>query len=217
MRKLAQGPWGVRRERTKSLVFRTSPLWRYQLSFRPICNADINELPGMASRHSDLDRSVRAALLVVSFVNADSPKMQPGPHIWLLGHERSSLPVQFAPASGAAAGIHASSIPELPAKIASDNSLTTGVIRPAVVTPPMHTRDVTHTRDVLVVNASHATMACLSPLGRDSRIEPRTCNTSKTSTGHDTSLRSKACMTSHSRYTPSSSHSSMESETHHAR
>lgn len=216
MRKLAQGPWGVRRERTKSLVFHTSPLWRYQLSSRPICNADITELPGMANRHSDLDFSVLAAFLLVSVVYAKSSKMQPEQHTWLLGRERSSSPVQAAPASGAAA-FPASPLPELPAKSASDDSLATDVIRPAVVTPPMRTRDVTHTRDVLVVNASHATMACLSPLGRDSRIEPRTCNTSKTSTGHDTSLGSKAFMTSHSRHTPSSSHPSRESETHNAR
>ena len=186
------------------------------MSARPICNGDITELPGMANRHSDFDFSILAALLLVSVVYAKSSKMQPGQHTWLLGHERSSPPVQAAPASGTAA-LPASPIPELPAKSASDDSLATDVIRPAVVTPPMHTRDVTHTRDALVVNASHTTMACLSPLGRDSRFEPRTCNTSNTSTGCDTSLGSKACMTFHSRYTRSSSHSSMESETHHAR
>lgn len=216
MRKLAQGPWGVRRERTKSLVFHTSPLWRYQLSSRPICIADTNELPFMANRHSGLDRSVLAALLLLSVVHVDSPKIRPEQHIWLLGHERSSAPVQAAPASGTGA-FPASPIPELPAKSPSDDSLATDVIRPAVVTPPIHTRDVTHTRDALVVNASHTTMACISPLERDSRIEPLTCNASSTSTGHDSSLGSKACMTSHSRYTASSSHSSMESETHHAR
>lgn len=216
MRKLAQGPWGVRRERTKSLVFHTSPLWRYQLSARPICNADIAESPGMANRRSGLDFSILAALLLVSVVYAKSSKMQPGQHTWLLGHERSSPPVRAAPASGTAA-LPASPIPELPAKSASDDSLATDVIRPAVVTPPMDTGDATYARDVLVVNASHTAMACLSTLGRDSRIEPRTSNTSNTSTGHDTSLGSKACMTSHSRYTASSAHSSMESETHHAR
>lgn len=216
MWKLAQGPWGVRRERTKSLVCHTSPLWRYQLSARPICNADIAELPGMANRHSDLDFPILAALLLVSVVYAECSKMQPGQHTWILGHERSSPPVQAAPASGTAA-LPASPIPELPAKSALDDSLATDVIRPAVVTPPMHTRDITHARDVLVVKASHATMACLSPLGRDSRIASRTCNTSNTSMGHDTSLGSNACTTSHSRYTPSWSHSSMESETHHAR
>ena len=216
MRKLAQGPWGVRRERTKSLVCHTSPLWRYQLSARPICSADIAELPGMANRHSDLDFSILAALLLVSVVYAESSKMQPGQHTWFLGHERSSPPVQAAPASGTAA-LPASPIPELPAKSASDESQATDVIRPAVVRPPMHTRDVTRTRDVSVVDASHTAMAYLSPLGRHSRIEPRTCNTSNTSTGCDTSLGSKACMTPHSRYTASSSHSSMESETHHAR
>lgn len=216
MRKLAQGPWGVRRERTKSLVFHTSPLWRYQLSSRPICNADITEFPGMANRHSDLDFSVLAALLLVSVVYAKSSNTQPGQHTWLLGHERISPLVQADPASGTGA-FPGSPIPELPAKSASDDSLATDVIRPAVVTPPMHTRDVTHTRDALVVNAFHTTMACLSPLGPDSRIEPLTCNTSNISTGHDSSLGSKACMTSHSRHTPSSSHSSMESETHDAR
>ena len=217
MRKLAQGPWGVWRERTKSLVCHTSPLWRYQLSSRLICNADINELPGMASRHSDLDRSVRAALLVVFVVNAESPKMQPGQHIWLLGHERSSLPVEVAPASGAAAGIHSSFIPELPAKIASDESLATGVIRPAVVTPPLPAKGASRDRDLLAVNASHATTACHSPMARDTRIASLTCNSPNASTGCDSSLGSKACMTSHSRYTASSSHSSMESETNHAR
>lgn len=186
------------------------------MSSRPICKADITKLSGMTNRHSDVDFSILAAPLLVSVVDAKSSKMQPGQHTWFLGHERSSPPAQAAPDSGTAA-LPASPIPELPAKSASDDSLATGVIRPAVVTPPMHTRDVTHTRDVLVVNASHATMACLSPLGRDSRIEPLTCNTSSTSTGPDTSLGSKACMTFQSRYTPSSSHSSMESETHHAR
>ena len=150
MRKLAQGPWGVRRERTKSLVCHTPPLWRYQLSSRPICNADTNELPFMANRHSDLDRSVLAALLHVY-----SPKIPSEQHICLLGHERSSSPVQANPASGTGA-FPASPIPELPAKSAADDSLATDVIRPAVVTPPMHARDVTRARDALVVNASHA-------------------------------------------------------------
>lgn len=147
-----------RTERTKSLVCPTSPLWRYQLSSRPICNADITELPGAANHHSDLDRSVRAALLFLSVVHVDSPKIRPEQHIWLLGRQRRSSPVQAAPVSGSAA-LPAGPIPELPAKSASDDSLATDVIRPAVVTPPMHTRDVTHTRDVLVVNASHAPMA----------------------------------------------------------
>lgn len=213
MRKLAQGPWGVRRERTKSLVFHTSPLWRYQLSSRPICNADITELPGMANRHSDLDFSVHAALLLVSVVYAKSSKMQPRQHTWFLGHERSSPPVQAAPASGTAA-FPASPIPELPAKSASDDSLATDVIHPAVVTPPLPTKDASRVWDVLVVNASDTPMARLSPVAR---IEPLTCNTSNTSTGSDASVGSKACMASHSRITPSSSHSSMESETHHAR
>lgn len=216
MRKLAQGPWGVRRERTKSVVFHTSPLWRYQLSSRPICNADITELPGLANRHSNLGFSVHAAFLLVCVVYAKSSKMQPKQHTWLLGTERSSSPAQAAPTSGTAA-LPASPIPELPAKSASDDSLAAGVVRPAVVTPPMHTRDVTHARDVLVVNASHTATACISPLGRDSRIEPLTCNSSNTSTGYDTSFGSKACMRSHSRYTPSSSHSSVESETRDAR
>ena len=186
------------------------------MSPRPICNADTNELPFTINRHSDLDRSVRADLVLLSVLHVGSPKIQPEQHTWLLGRERSSSPVQAAPASGTAA-LPASPIPELPAKSASDDSLATDVIRPAVVKHPMRTRDVTRTRDSLVVNTSHATMACLSPLGRDSRIEPNICNTSNTSTGCDSSLGSKACMTSHSRYTPSSSHSSMESETHHAR
>ncbi len=186
------------------------------MSPRPICNADTNELPFTTNRHSDLDRSVRADLVLLSVLHVDSPKSRPEQHIWLLGHERSSPPVQAAPASSAAA-FPASPIPELPAKSASDDSPATDVIRPAVVTSPMHTRDVAHARDVLVVNASHTATACLSPLGHDSRIESRTCNTSNTSKGHDTSVGSKACMTSHSRHTPSSSRSSMESETHHAR
>lgn len=213
---IGSGAMGGPEERTKSLVCHTSPLWRYQLSSRPICNADITELPGMANRHSDLDFSILAALLLVSVVDARFSKMQPGQHTWFLGHESSSPPVQAAPASGTAA-LPASPIPELPAKSASDDSRAPDVICPAVVPPPMHTRDVTHTRDVLEVKASHTTMACLSPLGRDSRIRPRTRNTTNTCTGHDTSLGSKACMTSHSRYTPNSSHASMESETHHAR
>lgn len=186
------------------------------MSSRPICIADITEFPGMANRHSDLDFSVLAALLLVSVVYAKSSNMQPGQHTWLLRHERISPPVQADPASGTGA-FPASPIPELPAKSASDDSLATDVIRPAVVTPPMHTRDVTHTRDALVVNASLTTMACLSPLGRDSRIAPLTCNSPNASTGCDSSLGSKACMTSDSRYTASSSRSSMESETHHAR
>lgn len=216
MRKLAQGPWGVRRERTKSLVFHTSPLWRYQLSSRPICNADITELPGMANRHSDLDFSVLAAFLLVSVVYAKSSKMQPEQHTWLLGRERSSSPVQAAPASGAAA-FPASPLPELPAKSASDDSLATGVIHPAVAIPPMPAKVESQARDVLLVNASHATMARLSPMARDSRIAPLTCNSPDPFTGCDSSLGSKACMTSHTRNTASSSHSSMESETHHAR
>ena len=121
----------------------------------------------MANRYSDLDFSVLAALLLVSVVCAKSSKMQPEQHTWLLGHECSSSPVQAAPASSAAA-FPASPVPELPAKSASGDSLATDVMRPAVATPPMHTRDVTHARDVLVVNASHANMACISPLGRDS-------------------------------------------------
>ena len=186
------------------------------MSSRPICNGDITELPGMANRHSGLDLSVRAALVLFSVLHVDSPKIRPEQHIWLLGRQRSSSPVQAAPASGAAA-FPASPVPELPAKSASDDSLATDVIRPAVVRPPMHTWDVANTRDVLVVNASHTAMACLSPLGRESRLVPLTCDTSNTSTGCDSSVGSKACMPSHSRYTPSSSHSSMESETHHAR
>lgn len=186
------------------------------MSSRHICNADITKLPGMTNRHSHLDFSVRAALLLVSVVHVDCPKIKPEQHIWLLGHERSSAPVQGAPAGGAAA-FPASAVPELPAKSASDDSLATDVIRPAVVAPALPTKDVSRAWDVLVVNASHTPIACLSPRARESRIEPHTCNTSNTSTEHDTSLGSEACMTSHSRYTPSSSHSSMESETHHAR
>lgn len=64
------------------------------MSSRPICNADTNELPGMASRHSGPDLSVRAALLHV-----DSLKIPPEQHICLLGRERSRPPVQAAPAN----------------------------------------------------------------------------------------------------------------------
>lgn len=213
---IGSGPWGVRRERTKSLVFHTSPLWRYQLSARPICNADITELPGMANRHSDLDFSIRAALLLVPVVYAKSSTMQPGQHTWFLGHERSSPPVEAAPASGTAA-LPASPILELPAKSASDDLPATGVIHPARVTPPLPTKDASRARDLLAVNASHTPKERLSPMARDSRIEPLSGNTSTTSMGHDSSLGSKACMTSHSRYTASSSHSFMESETHQAR
>ncbi len=211
MRKLAQGPWGVRRERTKCLVFYTSPLWRYQLSSLPICNADITELPGMANRHSGLDLSVCAAFLHVDFT-----KTRLKQRIWRPARELSRSPVSAAPAGGTAA-FPASAVPELPAKSASDDSLATGVIRPAVVTPPLPTKDASRAWDVLAVNASHTPVACISPMARDSRFVPLTCNTSNTSTGWDSSVGSKACMTSHSRYTPSSSHSSMESETHHAR
>lgn len=165
----------------------------------------------MANCHSGLDLSVRAALLHV-----DSPKTQLEQRIWRSARERSSSLVPAAPAGGTAA-FPASAIPELPAKSASDDSLATGVIRPAVVTPALPTKDASRAWDVLVVDASHTPVACISPMARDSRFVPLTCNTSKTSTGHDTSLGSKAWMTSHSRHTPSSSHSSMESETHHAR
>ena len=216
MRKLAQGPWGVRRERTKSLVFHTSPLWRYQLSSRPICNADMTKLSCMTNRHAGLDLSVHAARLLISVVNVDSVKIQAEQHIWLLQLERGSSPVQAAPASGAAA-FPASPVPELPAKSASDDSLATGVIHPAVAIPPMPAKVESQARDVLLVNASHATMARLSPMARDSRIAPLTCNSPDPFTGCDSSLGSKACMTSHTRNTASSSHSSMESETHHAR
>lgn len=215
MRKLAQGPWGVRRERAKSLVFHTSPLWRYQLSSRPICNADMTKLSGKTNRHSGLDLSVHAARLLISVVHVDSAKIQTEQHIWLLQLKRGSSPVQAAPASGAAA-FRKTDVPELPAKSASDDSLATGVIRPAVVTPPLPTKDASRAWDVLVVNASHTPVACISPMARDSRFVPLTCNTSNTSTGCDSSVGSKACMTSHTRNTASSSHSSMESETHHA-
>ncbi|NIL90808.1 hypothetical protein RhoFasSB10_03142 [Rhodococcus fascians] len=216
MRKLAQGPWGVRRERTKSLVFHTSLLWRYQLSSRPICDAEITELPGMTNRHSDLDFSILAALFLVSVVYAKSSKMQPEQHTWSLGHGGSSPPVPAAPAGGTAA-FPASAIPELPAKSASDDSLATDVIRPAVVTPPLPTKDASRARDLLAINASHTPKERLSPMAHNSRIEPLTCNASSTSTGHDSSLGSTACKTSRTRHTPSSSHSSMESEAHHAR
>lgn len=125
--------------------------------------------------------------------------------------------MQADPASSAAAEFSATAVPELPAKSAADDLRATGVIHPVVVTPALPTKDAGRAWDVLVVNASHTPMARLSPLGRDSRIEPYTSNTSNTFMGHDTSLVPKACMTSHSRYTPSSSHSSMESETHYAR
>ena len=186
------------------------------MSFRSICNADITELPGMANRHSDLDFSILAALLLVSVVYAKCSKMQPQQHTWLLGHERNSPPVQAAPASGTAA-LPASPMPELPAKSASDDSLATGVKHPAVAIPPMPAKDESQARDVLLVNAFHATMERLSLMARDSRIAPLTCNSPNTFTGCDSSLGSKACMTSHTRNTASSSHSSMESETHHAR
>jgi hypothetical protein len=181
------------------------------LSSRPICNADINRLPGIANRLSDLGLSVRAALQ-----HLDSPKTALEQHIWLLVRDRSSSPVQAAPTSAPAAGIPASAIPELPAKCASDDSLATGVMRPAVVTPAIPGKYESRVRDVLVVNASHTPMARLSPMARDSRMVPLTGNTSNPSAGCDSSLGSKACMTFHSRYTASSSHSSMESETHHA-
>lgn len=171
----------------------------------------------MANHLSDLDRSVRAALLLSSVVHVDSPKIRPEQHIWLLGRQHRSSPVQADPASGAAAEFSATAVPELPAKSASDDLPATGVIHPAVVTPPLPTEDASRAWDVLEVNASHAPMARLSPMARESRLEPRTCNTSNPSTGCDSSFGSKACMTSHSRCTASSSHSSMESETHHAR
>ncbi len=186
------------------------------MSSRPIGHADTNELPFMANCHSDLDRSVLAVLLLLSVVHVDSPKIQTEQHIWLLQLKRGSSPVQAAPASGAAAS-RKTDVPELPAKSASDDSLATGVIRPAVVTPPLPTKDASRAWDVLVLNASHTPVACISPMARDSRFVPLACNTSNTSTGCDSSVGSKACMTSHTRNTASSSHSSMESETHHAR
>lgn len=213
---IGSGAMGGPEERTKSLVFHTSPLWRYQLSARPICNADMTKVSGMTNRHPGLDLSVHAARLFISLVHVDSVKNQTGQHIWLFQLKRGSSPVQAAPASGAAA-FRTTDVPELPAKSASDDSLAPGVRRPGVVTPPLPTKDASRAWDVLGVNASHTPMACISPMARDSRFVPLTCNTSNTSTGCDSSVGSKACMPSHTRNTASLSHSSMESETHHAR
>ncbi|MBY4108182.1 hypothetical protein HQO82_11955 [Rhodococcus fascians] len=95
----------------------------------------------MANRRSGLDLSVRAALVLFSVLHVDSPKIRPEQHIWLLGRQRGSSAAQGAPAIEVAAELRATAVPELPAKSASDDLTATGVIHPAVVTPPLPAKD----------------------------------------------------------------------------
>ena len=95
----------------------------------------------MANRHSDLDRSVLAALLLLSVVRVDSPKIRPEQHIRLLRRQRGSSAAQGAPAIEVAAELPATAVPKLPAKSASDDLTAMGVIHPAVVTPPLPAKD----------------------------------------------------------------------------
>lgn len=182
------------------------------MSSRHVCNADINE--GARHREPSFRPGSFSPCRSAAFLFPEDRTKATHLAAWTRSQQFAGAGRSHQRCSG---GDPASAIPELPAKSASDDSLATGVMRPAVVTPAIPAKDESRARDVLAVNASHTPMARLSPMACDSRIEPLTCNTSNTSTGHDTSLGSKACMTSHSGYTASSSHSSMESETHRAR
>lgn len=222
---MAQGPWGVREERTKSLVFPTSPLQEVPVE---LSTNHLHRMARLLRPPSTQEAKTTAVPFHVSVTGIDLPRTQPRQNIRPHVHPKISARCSFmriaqrswserVPPCDERRAHLVMVVSELPARSATDDSLATAVERPLDVIPPMAVVDEIRAREVLVANASYASAARTSPIARDARIASVTRNASTACTGGHPSLGSTERTTSHSRITPNSPDSSNGSETHHAR